>query len=198
MAAGRPRTFCTEEALESALRVFWEKGYEGASLQDLTDAMGINRPSLYAAFGNKEALFLKALDYYAQKNSCMQELLDTSTAFEAVQNFLYAMADILSDPDTPHTCLVVSGALSCSDESIHIKEALAQRRSNSQKLVQERLERAKKEGDLVASADPATLARYISTVCYGLSVQSGSGATRKELHDVIDTALLAWPKGAPN
>lgn len=197
MAAGRPRTFCTEQALDAALDVFWEKGYEGASLQELTEAMGINRPSMYAAFGNKESLFLKALDHYAKKNTCIQELLDAPTAREAAQNYLRAMADLLSDPETPHTCLVVSGALSCSDDSLRVKEALTQRRAHYQGLIRQRLELAKEKGDLPPNTNTTALARYLCTVSYGLSVQASGGATREQLYEVIDTALMAWPVAVP-
>ena len=194
MAAGRPRAFCTDEALDKALTVFWEKGYEGASLQDLTDAMGINRPSLYAAFGNKESLFLKAMDRYAEKNACMIDFFNEPTAREAIEKLLYKMADKLSDPDTPKGCLIVIGALACSDETSHIKKELAARRMHMQLLIQQRLERAQEEGDLTAKANAASFARYISTVTYGLSVQASSGATREQLYEIIDITLTAWPK----
>lgn len=194
MAPGRPRAFCMEKALDSALGVFWEKGYEGASLPDLTKAMGINRPSLYAAFGNKESLFLKAMDRYSEKNGCLVEYLDEeSTAKGAVEKLLYKMADMLTDPDTPHGCLIVTGALSCSDETTHIKEALAARRKQMEETVRRRLERGKKEGDLPAGTDAAALARYVSTVSYGLTVQATGGATRKQLREIVEMALQAWP-----
>lgn len=193
MAAGRPRAFCTDEALDKALTVFWEKGYEGASLQDLTKAMGINRPSLYAAFGNKESLFLKAMDRYAEKNSCMIEFFNEPTAREAIEKLLYKLADKLSDPDTPHGCVIVIGALACKDETAHIREELISRRLHMQLLVQQRLERAQKEGDFPASVNPAAYARYISALSYGLSVQATSGTTREQLREVVTTALTNWP-----
>lgn len=193
MVAGRPRTFCKEQALEKALNVFWEKGYEGTSLQDLTEAMGINKPSLYAAFGNKETLFVKAMDRYTNINSCVAELLDKPTARKSIENFLYNTADMLSDPNTPHTCLAVSGALSCSDDSIYIKQLLASKRESTQKEIERRLEKAQADGDLSSSADTAALARFVSTISYGLSVQASSGATFEQMKDIIDTALSSWP-----
>lgn len=193
MAAGRPRAFCTEEALDKALAVFWEKGYEGTSLQDLTEAMGINRPSLYAAFGNKESLFLKAMERYAERNACVAELMNEPTARLVVEKLLYGTADMLTEPDTPHSCLTVSAALACSEETAPIKNALAAKRKQMQLLLQQRLERAQKEGDLRKDADPATLALYICTVTYGMSIQASSGATRVQLRKVAALALDAWP-----
>lgn len=193
MAVGRPRAFCTEEALDKALAVFWEKGYEGASLQDLTEAMGINRPSLYAAFGNKESLFLKAMERYAERNACLMELMNEPTARLVVEKLLYGTADMLTEPDTPHSCLTVSAALACSEETAPIKNALAAKRKQMQLLLQQRLERAQKERDLPENANPSALALYICTVIYGMSIQASSGATRAQLQKVAALTLAAWP-----
>lgn len=194
MAAGRPRAFCVDKALDSALHVFWQKGYEGTSLLDLTDAMGINRPSLYAAFGNKESLFRKVLDRYSEKNACLAKQLEATDAREGVQNLLNKMVEKLSDPEVPHGCLSVTGALSCSDDTTHIKEELKIRRKQLEVSMRTRLTQAQKDGQLPATASPADLARYFATVLHGLSVQASGGATRAELQAVADTALLAWPR----
>lgn len=193
MAAGRPRAFCTEEALDKALAVFWEKGYEGTSLQDLTDAMGINRPSLYAAYGNKESLFLKAMERYAERNACLTELMNEPTALKVVEKLLYGTADMLTEPDTPHSCLTVSAALACSEETAPIKNALAAKRKQMQLLLQQRLERAQHEGDLPKDADPSALSLYISTVIYGMSIQASSGASRAQLQKIAALTLASWP-----
>ncbi|MBM3617605.1 MAG: TetR/AcrR family transcriptional regulator, partial [Alphaproteobacteria bacterium] len=161
---------------------------------DLTDAMGINRPSLYAAFGNKESLFRKALDRYDEKNACITSLLSESPASAAIEKLLLKMADNLTDPTTPSGCMVVTGALSCSDDTLGIKEELAERRRKSGRLIVERLEKAQQNGELAASADPCALARYFSTVLHGMSVQASGGASREELHSVVKTAMYAWPK----
>lgn len=194
MAVGRPRAFCMEKALDSALNVFWKKGYEGTSLPDLTDAMGINRPSLYAAFGNKESLFRKALDRYDEKNACITALLEESPAARALETLLSTMVVKLTDPETPSGCLAVTGALSCSDDTLGIKQELASRRDKSGQLIVARLERAKAEGELPKDTDAAALARYFSTVMQGLSVQASGGATHDELMAVVRTAMLAWPR----
>src|SRR6187431_311201 len=115
---GRPRAFDRDQALELALDVFWRKGYEGASLSDLTEAMGINRPSLYAAFGNKEELFRKALDRYGEgPASYVAQALAEPTARLVIEKLLTAGASLLGDPKNPRGCLAVQAALCCGDEA---------------------------------------------------------------------------------
>src|SRR5215470_17599780 len=116
MAMGRPREFDVDQALERALQVFWRKGYEGASLPDLTQAMGINRPSLYAAFGNKEALFRKALDRYAEGPAAyLGAALNEPTARAIAERLLHGTSDLVTDPRNPRGCLIVHGALACGE-----------------------------------------------------------------------------------
>src|SRR3569623_1729569 len=134
MAKGRPRQFDCEEALDKALEVFWRYGYEGASLPALTEAMGINRPSLYAAFGNKEALFRKVLDRYVQgPANHLKCALSATTAKEAVERFLYGAADKLADPSHPRGCMVVTSTLTCSKDSEAIQKEVSAMRCASQK-----------------------------------------------------------------
>ncbi|MFK8250438.1 TetR/AcrR family transcriptional regulator [Ancylobacter terrae] len=194
MAVGRPRAFDIDEALDEALRLFWRKGYEGVSVADLTREMKINPPSLYAAFGNKEQLFRKALDRYSEKiTACMGEALEAPTARESVERLLRRTADRLADPQTPNGCLMVQGALMCGEASDPIRQELTLRRSTSEAAVRHRLERARDEGDLPAGVDPAALARYILIVTEGMSVHAASGASRAALHEVVDLAMRNWP-----
>jgi len=191
---GRPRAFDRDKALDQALHVFWERGYEGASIADLTGAMGINPPSLYAAFGNKESLFREALDRYeARRDEIMADAFAAPTVREAMTRLLEGTADRLSDKSKPKGCLYVSGALAGSEECAGVKHELAARRAGGEALIRERLKRAKREGDLPKDADPAALARYIATVLQGMSVQAAGGATRKELRGIAGMALRAWP-----
>ena len=193
MAMGRPRAFDVNGALDRALEVFWRKGYEGASIADLTRAMGINPPSLYAAFGNKEALFRKALQRYVdEKRAFLEEAMAAPTAAEVVARLLRGSADMLADPDHPRGCLTVQGALTCSEGADPIREELACRRADGEAALRRRLERAQADGDLAPGADCAALARYVATIVQGMSVQAAGGATRAELQAVVDTALLAW------
>jgi AcrR family transcriptional regulator len=195
MPRGRPRAFCTDEALDRALDVFWRKGYEGATLPDLTEAMGINRPSLYAAFGNKEALFRKALDRYAEgPASYVRKALDAPTAHGMAKSLLFGEIDLLCDPKTPRGCLAVHGALACGDTAENVRDELCARRKSLELAVRRRLQKARTEGDLPASADPAALAGFLTAVAHGLAVQAAGGAGRKELKRVAELALTAWPK----
>lgn len=195
MAVGRPRAFDIDQALDSALYVFWEKGYEGASMPELTKAMGINRPSLYAAFGNKEALFRKALDRYSEKaTSCMNEALNAPRARDGVAQLLQGLAEASECDETPKGCLFVQAALACGDDAEPIRRELAARRGMTETLVRARLERAKKEGDLPAAIDPVGYAKFIATVVQGMAVQMGSGADRASLLAIADAAMAGWPK----
>jgi AcrR family transcriptional regulator len=195
---GRPRTFDIDEALDAALDLFCRQGYEGTSLSDLTHAMGINRPSLYATFGNKEALFRKVLDRYVERPAAyVREALEEPTARAAVERLLSGAVESLTDPRQPKGCLLVQGALSCGEAAEPIRWELAQRRMAGEAAIRRRLERARAEGDLPPGADPADLARYVATVLQGLAVQAAGGAAPDELRPVVRMALQAWPEGEP-
>jgi AcrR family transcriptional regulator len=192
---GRPRAFDPDTALEAALRVFWQKGYEGTALSDLTAAMGINRPSIYATFGNKEALFRKALDRYSERTTNFTaEALKEPTARAVAERLLVGTADLLSRPGNPKGCLVVQGALACGEEADPIRKELISRRATGEATLRERFEHAKLEGDLPAGADAGDLARYVMAVMHGMSVQSAGGVSRTDLQRVIDLSLRAWPQ----
>lgn len=192
--AGRPRAFDVEEALDRALHVFWRKGYEGASLADLTEAMGINRPSLYSAFGNKEALFRKVMDRYAEGRAChVRAALAEPTARAVAERLLRAAAELMGDPGTPRGCLAVQGALACGDTAEVIRKEQAARRAAGEAALRLRFDQAVSEGDLPAGTDTADLARYVTTQAYGMAVQAADGASREQLLRVVDRALQAWP-----
>jgi AcrR family transcriptional regulator len=191
---GRPREFDIDEVLDAALELFWRNGYEGTSLSDLTEAMGITRPSLYATFGNKEELFRKVLDRY--EDVCMRftrDSLNEPTSRAVVEKLLYGYADAQTDPPHPPGCLGMNGALACSEEAEPIRQELIGRRIAGEAALRRRLEQAKSDGDLPEDSDPAALARYVMTVAQGMAIQAASGARRDALHHVIATALMAWP-----
>jgi AcrR family transcriptional regulator len=194
---GRPRQFDADKALDEAMMVFWQKGYEGASLPDLTKAMGINRPSLYAAFGNKEELFRKALDRYAEGPvAYAAEALAEPTARAVAEKLLRGAADLLTHPRHPRGCLWVQGALACGTAADPVRKELIARRKAGTAAVAKRFARAVAEGDLPASADPSDLARYIAAVTAGMAVMAAGGGSRAELHRVVEIALRAWPGAA--
>lgn len=195
MAIGRPRAFDADRALDRALEVFWRKGYEAATLCDLTGAMGINPPSLYAAFGNKEGLFREVLDrYWRLRTAFWDEALAAPTARRVAEILLRGTAKFLSDPCHPRGCLTVHGALVSGEHTDCVRQELERRRAASQAAIRERLKRAKREGDLPADADPSALARFLATMMEGMAVQAASGASRKELDRVAGTALRAFPR----
>ena len=191
---GRPRAFDPDVALDRAMHVFWAKGYEGASLSNLTRAMRINRPSLYAAFGNKEELFRKVLDRYVDGPlAYFGKALTAPNARDVIEQIFFGAARMASDPRLPAGCLMVQGALACGDASV--RKETAGRRATSEVALRRRLQRAKREGDLPKNADPAELARYVMTVLQGMAVQGADGASPDQLRRVAQIALRAWPKG---
>ncbi len=191
---GRPREFCTDAALAAALRVFWSKGYEGASLADLTEAMQITRPSLYAAFGNKEALFHKALDLYeAEKLEYTRVALEQPTARAVAEHFMRGALAMQTSQCDPKGCLGVISAMACGAEAESIKADVIARRASSQAALVDRFEQAKRDGDLPAHVDALGLTSYLYALLQGMAVQAGSGATRAELERLVDTSLAVWP-----
>jgi AcrR family transcriptional regulator len=194
MPMGRPREFDTETALELATSLFWRKGYEGTSLSDLTETLGITRPSLYAAFGNKESLFRLVLERYeARAGAYRTTALKAKTSFEVARRLLEGAAELHGDKRNPVGCLGVHGALACGDEADGIRRELSSHRIAGEAAIRRRLQRAKAEGDLPPDASPSDLARYLSVVIYGMAVQSVGGASRRELRRVAEIALEQWP-----
>ncbi|MEV8603094.1 TetR/AcrR family transcriptional regulator [Streptomyces griseoviridis] len=192
--AGRPRGFDADEALERAVHVFWEQGYEGASLTDLTSAMGITRTSMYAAFGNKEELFRKALERYSEGPAAyLGRALREATARQVAAAFLDGCVRATTRPGCPAGCLGVQGSLAAGEPGRNARDALVAWRNEGVVQLHERFARALDEGDLPPGADPLLLARYLMTVANGVAVQAVGGAGSDELHRVTDLALRNWP-----
>ena len=191
---GRPREFDLNKALDRAMVVFWRKGYDGASIADLTEALGVARPSLYAAFGNKEQLFQKVLDRYDQRTAgFLAGSLRAVTARDVVEGILRGAANFHADPANPRGCLMVHGALVGQDESEPLREVTRARRASLTEAIRERLERALGEGDLPSGSNPPALARYVVAVMRGMAVEAASGASGAELNQIVDVAMSAWP-----
>src|SRR5580692_9919119 len=191
---GRPREFDTDTALEKAMRLFWAKSYEGTSVADLTETLGISRPSLYAAFGDKRSLFRVALERYAAGPAgYVAAALAKPTAREVAEQLLRGAADLQAGSSNPGGCLTVNGAIACGDEAEPVRQSLNAHRTAGVALLRRRFEKAKAEHDLPKDSDPAALARFVAAVVYGMAVLASGGASRKELEQVIQNAMKAWP-----
>ncbi|GGO19349.1 TetR/AcrR family transcriptional regulator [Micromonospora parathelypteridis] len=194
---GRPRGFDTDQALDQAMEVFWRHGYEGASLTELTGAMGINKPSLYAAFGNKEGLFRKVVARYADvEMAYARDALDQPTAQEVAAVLLRENVVALTRPDRPAGCLSVQGGTACGTENTAISEFLAASRLTGEHALAARFARAVDEGDLPSTVDPTALARFLSVVTEGHAVHAAAGVQRSQLEQSAEIALRAFTAAA--
>ncbi|HEX9769029.1 MAG TPA: TetR/AcrR family transcriptional regulator [Kiloniellales bacterium] len=195
MPRGRPRNFDKAEALDIALKLFWQHGYEGTSVAMLAEAIGVNVPSLYAAFGNKESLFLRCIERYGELNGKMyHESFKKKTAREVARSILEGEVELVTRRGTPDGCLMVQGALATSPESESIRKMMAGMRGMAEKWMVERFRHAIDDGDLPSDADPAALACYLMSLNSGLAVQAKSGVGKKQLLKVVDIAMRSWPE----
>jgi AcrR family transcriptional regulator len=191
---GRPRGFCEDTALEAAMRVFWEKGYEGTSLTDLTEAMRINRASLYSSFGDKETLFRRALARYGEGPAAyLKVALQEPTARRVVEALLKGVVDLLGNPKNPRGCLSTQGALATGLGAEPIKNALIEWRKGAEAEIQRRFKRARTEGDLPEDINAGDLTRYLSSVVYGLGIMAANGDTKADLNRVVAMTLRTLP-----
>jgi AcrR family transcriptional regulator len=192
---GRPLSFDRDAALETAMHVFWERGYEAASISDLTTAMGITPPSLYTAFGDKEQLFLEAIERYALGYGSIsaRALKEEPTARGAIERWLHEAASELTEPCHPKGCMVVMAATNCSSAAERVQSALARRRAEAIADVTRRIEGAIAAGELPADTDAQDLANFYATVYQGMSMQAKDGATREALLATVKAAMRAWP-----
>ncbi len=192
---GRPRVLDREKGLEIAARLFWERGYEGTSISDLTQAMGVTPPSLYAIFGSKEELYRQALDHNIERESRRrtEALQSEMTAYEALAFYLYDVAEGISDPAKPRGCIVSTAVLQHAEENRSVAREAAVRREASMQCLKARFERAVAEGELSAGTDADSLARFYGAVVQGMSAQACDGACTIRLKRLVDIALAAWP-----
>ncbi|HET7715594.1 MAG TPA: TetR/AcrR family transcriptional regulator [Bauldia sp.] len=192
---GRPATFDRDEALRGAMEVFWARGYEGATLEDLQAAMGgISPPSLYNAFGSKEALFKEVVDLFMATVGApaAQALAGEQTAREAIEGMLRRSAEAFSMPGKPHGCLVALGATNCAPANKGPQDYLLAIRRRTPGLIKQRLDRAVAEGELPAGLDTGAVAAFYTTIAHGLGIRAGDGASRRELMAAVDGAMAAW------
>lgn len=195
---GRHREFDVETVLDAVLCVFWRKGYEGASYADLTAAAGVERPALYSAFGNKEALFRRALArYYERYMDFVPAALSLPTAREVAARILHGSVELNTRDPSHLGCLGINGVLAGSDAAEPVRQALIEARAAAEAQLRERFERAQAEGDLPETARPDVLAAYLMAVLHGMAVQAKAGFGRDLLDAVAEQALSAWPAGRP-
>lgn len=191
---GRPREFDPDQALSAALQVFWRRGYDGASMVELTEAMGITKPSLYACFGNKESLFRQALDLYErEKLSYVNAALEAPTARGVAERLLRGSLDVQMGSSEALGCMNVISTVACGGENDSIRQHVVERRAAADAAMLARFTRARDEGDLPATVEPQAMVCYLSTVIQGMAVQAGGGASRETLDRLIDTTLAIWP-----
>jgi AcrR family transcriptional regulator len=191
---GRPRQFGVDDALEKALRVFWSKGYEGATLVDLTEAMNISKASLYAAFGTKDQLFQKAVDRYTDGPAAYgARALEEATAYKVAHALLHGAATTTTQDGDPQGCLGVQGALVTGSGGVLAHDILVEWRRAAGARLEARFRRAVAEGDLPEMTDPHELALFVMSVAYGIAVQAATGTSSEELHLVAARALTVFP-----
>jgi AcrR family transcriptional regulator len=193
---GRPLSFDRDAALETAMHVFWERGYEAASISDLTSAMGITPPSLYTAFGDKEQLFLEAIERYAlgYGSAGARALNEEPSARGAIERWLTEAANELTQPCHPKGCMVVMAATNCSAAAERVQDALLLRRTEAIASVGRRIQGGIDSGELPADTDAKDLANFYATIYQGMSMQAKDGATHESLMATVRTAMRSWPR----
>lgn len=196
---GRPRTFDRQAALDVAMELFWRYGYEGTSIADLTHAMGVTPPTLYAAFGSKEHLYRDVLMQYVLRGEgyARREIGEAGAAYDAIEQYLHMLARHFTDPTTPAGCMVQTASLYCAAEHAAARSAAASVRAASFAQLIAKLEWAKHRGELPTDTDVHALARFYSAIVQGMSVQAIDGASTTELNHLVDIAMLAWPGKRP-
>ncbi|AQR72882.1 TetR family transcriptional regulator [Sphingomonas sp. LM7] len=194
---GRPRAFDTDRALEAAMRVFWTKGYEGTTLTDLTDATGVSRPSLYSAFGNKEALFKMALDRYVrEKLDFIDRAIEAPTARGVAKALLHGMLAMQASDSDPKGCMGVINSVACGAEAETIRADVLARALVIRNALIARFEQAREEGDLPLDTNPVALTAFLIAILQGTALQAGAGASYQELESLVAGSLALWP-GTP-
>ncbi|WP_428698253.1 TetR/AcrR family transcriptional regulator [Stappia sp.] len=192
---GRPRGFDRDTALLAAMRTFWARGYEGTSIQDLVDATGVNKPSLYSTFGCKEEIFREAVELYdrLEGRATSQSLGAATTTREAVETMLRSNARAYVADEGPRGCMIVLASLLGAPENKSVRAFLSDNRLSGEAALRDRLARGVAEGDLAPAADLDRLAAFYTTVLEGLSIQARDGASAEKLEMIVDAAMLAWP-----
>jgi AcrR family transcriptional regulator len=189
--AGRPRSFDKDEALKKAMHVFWEKGYEGTTMADLIESIGMKAPSIYAAFGNKDAIFKEVVQCYLPivVEGQLGALNSSSEIYKAVENTLKACVGLYTCEDNPHTCLIMTAAINTAPEHSEHIETLRSLREKYKSAWEKRFKQAKLDQQLSADVNPSELAEYFTTLIQGMTIKAKDGASRDALISVTNIAL---------
>ena len=192
---GRPRQFNREEGLRQAMRLFWKLGYEATSMADLRACLGITQASLYAAYGNKEALFREAVDLYLRTDgsTTTRALSRPGTAKGAIHAMLQDAVDAFTVPGAPGGCLLVLGATNFAIENRAVQEHLASLRQETRKNIERRFKQAQEQGELNTDCPITDLAGFYAMVLHGLSLPARDGASHEELTQIVNLAMAIWP-----
>lgn len=193
---GRPRSFDRDAALASAMQVFWEKGFEATSVSDLCQAMGLNPPSLYSAFGDKERLFIEAVDRYLNSNRESCPYVEEATARGAIEKLLTYAAHQFTDSSHPHGCLMMMATTTAANSSEALRKLIAGKRASGRENMRARIRRGMAEGDVPADADAGALTDFYFTILTGMALQAREGASRARLLATVEQAMSLFPKGA--
>ncbi len=195
---GRPLSFDREAALHQAMLLFWRHGYEATSLAELTAAMGVTPPSIYAAYGDKKRLFLEAVRrYLTLPAEPGQAAAPAGTARQAALDLLQGAAVRFTGPHTPPGCLVATAAIGCSPAAADVQAELSAIRHTAERMLRERIGQAIDTGELPAPTDSAALAAHVMAVVQGMSTLARDGAPRDKLMRLAATAMQAWPQPNP-
>ncbi|MBO9529686.1 TetR/AcrR family transcriptional regulator [Acinetobacter oleivorans] len=191
---GRPKCFDEQQVLQKAMLLFWEHGYEATSISDLTQALEITAPSLYSAFGDKEGLFYRCVDYYLAHEGCPIDTIfvEAKTAKIAVELYLYDIVKRLVQPNKPAGCMVVVAAMNCSDATQDVQQNLLDKRIKTKEKLLKRLQQGVEQGDLSSHAPLQEITDFYTTVIQGLTIQARDGASSEQLHKVVGHAVKAW------
>lgn len=187
---GRPISFDKDAALEAAMLLFWERGFEGTSMADLSQAMGLNPSSIYAAFGDKHALFsLVVRRYMDSRAQYAVKALEEPTLKRVIRALFDNTVAFLSTPGHPPTCMTLAGAMGCSADATPARDLVTALRKQNEAAMRERLLKARKSGELSKGINVDDYTRYLSSILAGLSIQAANGSTKEELQRTAGMAL---------
>ncbi|MGL4729903.1 MAG: TetR/AcrR family transcriptional regulator [Bosea sp. (in: a-proteobacteria)] len=197
---GRPRAFDQGVALNAAMRLFWQRGFEGVSISELSQAMGINAPSLYATFGDKRQLFEASVEAYLAGHGCyaIEAILQEGTARAAIERLLVSAAAYLTDPRMPSGCMVVLSAINCAEQDTDLRDTMAAKRNASADAIRDRIRAGVAKGETPRGFNADAMAALVTATFQGLSIRARDGATREELESVARLLMQQWPEAKPS